>query len=118
MSSPIQNKIGATFIPVSDLERARDWYCEILGLEPDGEIQYGHLYVIPLQGGNGLVLDSKIYPQRSPGTAPLFHFNTDDIEEAYAFLKGKNVEITTGIQNGHWFNFKDPDGNMLMACKC
>ncbi|WP_281361164.1 hypothetical protein [Kroppenstedtia pulmonis] len=43
MSNPIQNKIGAVFLPVRDLEGARDWYCGMLGLEPDGEIQHGHL---------------------------------------------------------------------------
>lgn len=80
MSNPIQNKIGAVFIPIRDLERAIDWYCGILGLEPDGEIQHGHLYVIPLKGDSQLVLDSKLDTQGAFSSAPLCHFNTDNIE--------------------------------------
>ncbi|MEH7087381.1 VOC family protein, partial [Neobacillus drentensis] len=28
------------------------------------------------------------------------------------------VKLLTPIEHGHWFNFEDPDGNMLMICKC
>jgi MFS family permease len=118
MKNPVQSKIGATFIPVSDIEKSRDWYCNILEREVEGEILFGHLYVIPLEGENGLVLDSKIFSKRSIGEAPLFHFNTDDIEEAYTFLKKMGVTFLTEIENGHWFNIEDPDGNVLMIAKC
>ncbi|WP_202077486.1 VOC family protein [Caldalkalibacillus salinus] len=116
--SPIKHNIGATFIPVKNIEAARDWYCDILGLEPDGDILFGHLYVIPLANGNGLVLDSKIYPQRSTGDAPLFHFDTEDIQQSYDFLNEKGVHITSDIEHGHFFHFKDPYGNALMVCQC
>lgn len=32
-------------------------------------------------------------------------------------MRSRNVEVITEIQNGHWFNIKDPDGNVLMICK-
>lgn len=32
-------------------------------------------------------------------------------------MKSRNVELVTEIENGHWFNFKDPDGNVIMVCK-
>lgn len=48
---------------------------------------------------------------------PAFQLATDDIEQAYAYMQSLNVEMVTGIENGHWFNFKDPDGNVLMVCK-
>jgi catechol 2,3-dioxygenase-like lactoylglutathione lyase family enzyme len=117
MNSPVLQQIGTVFIPVSDIERARDWYCDLLGLEADGEVQFGHIYVIPLEGTN-LVLDSKIYSEDNILKTPMFHLNTDNIEEAYKFMKEKNVEFSTSIEHGHYFNFKDPDGNMLMICKC
>lgn len=113
----IQNRIGAVFIPVRDIERARDWYCDMLNLPKDGEVIAGHLYVLPMEGMN-LVLDSKIYSENAVYQAPAFHFNTDDIEKAYQYMKSKSVELVTPIENGHWFNFKDPDGNLLMVCKC
>lgn len=115
--SPILNQIGAVFIPVSNIQQARDWYCDILGLPADGEIAFGHIYVLPMQGA-GIVLDSKIYSEANIFRAPAFHFNTADIEEAYSYMKEKRVNLTTGIEHNHWFNFKDPDGNLLMVCKC
>lgn len=37
-SSPILNRVGGIFIPVSCIEQARDWYCDILGLPADGNL--------------------------------------------------------------------------------
>lgn len=117
MKSPILNQIGAVFIPVKDIEKARDWYCDILGIEPSGEIQFGHIYVLPM-AGTGVVLDSKIYSKDKTFQTPMFHFNTENIEEAYSFMKNKGVNIVSEIEHGHFFTFKDPDGNLLMICKC
>ncbi|MGO4106119.1 VOC family protein [Paenibacillus sp. YAF4_2] len=114
--NPISNKINGVFIPVSHIENARDWYSDILGLPADGELFFGHIYVLPMEGPD-IVLDSKIYSPENVYTVPVFQFHTDDIDRAYAFMKTKNVELTTGIENDHWFNFKDPDGNLLMVCK-
>ncbi|WML48622.1 VOC family protein [Neobacillus sp. PS3-34] len=117
MNSPILNQIGTVFIPVSNIEQARDWYCDILGLRADVEILFGHLYVIPMNG-TGIVLDSKIYSEENIVKTPLFHFNTENIEEAYQYMKEKNVHLLTEIEHDHYFNFSDPDGNHLMICKC
>jgi catechol 2,3-dioxygenase-like lactoylglutathione lyase family enzyme len=118
--NPIQNKIGGIFIPVSDIHKAREWYCTILGLSPDSyEILHGHICCIPMDNnGLNVVLDSKIYSEDAYFRTPVFHFNTDDIQQAYVFMKEHGVELVTDIQHGHFFNFKDPDGNLLMICKC
>jgi catechol 2,3-dioxygenase-like lactoylglutathione lyase family enzyme len=58
--SPIIPRIGTVFVPVRDVEAARDWYCGLLGVPADGEILFGHLYVLPVEGA-GLALDSRIY---------------------------------------------------------
>ncbi len=115
--NPVLNQIGTVFIPVSDIEKARGWYCDLLGVPSEGEILFGHLYVLPMDGA-GIVLDSKIYSEESTFKVPAFHFNTTDIQQAYEFMKSIDAELTTGIENEHWFNFKDPDGNHLMVCKC
>ena len=115
--NPILNQIGTVFIPVSHIENARDWYCDILGLPADGDILHGHLYVVPMKG-TSIVLDSKIYAEDKTFRVPAFHFNTNNIEEAYDYMKTKNVNVITLIEHNHWFNFKDPDGNVLMVCKC
>ncbi|PFO08343.1 glyoxalase [Bacillus sp. AFS076308] len=115
--SPILNQIGTIFIPVSNISSARDWYCDLLGLPVEGDILFGHLYVLPMKG-TGIVLDSKIYSKNTIYKTPPFHFNTANIENAYDYMKEKDVELTTGIEHNHWFNFKDPDGNHLMVCRC
>jgi hypothetical protein len=64
--SIISSKVGAGFIPVSNIISAREWYCSILNLEPKYDIIAGHLCCIPLDNnGLNLVLDSKIYNEES-----------------------------------------------------
>jgi len=117
MSKPIQNQIKGVFIPVSNIENARDWYCNLLGLSTDGEIFVGHIYVLPMQGGTNIVLDSKIFSPENVYKIPVIQLATDDIEKSYEYMKSLHAEIVTEIQNGHWFNVKDPDGNVLMICQ-
>jgi hypothetical protein len=68
--------------------------------------------------GTGIVLESKIFTEDKIFRIPALHFNTEDIEEAYQYMKSKNVELTSEVEHNHYFNFKDPDGNHLMVCKC
>lgn len=122
--SPIKREVGNVFIPVSNIERARAWYRDVLGLSV-GEVEMGHLCHIPMENGPGLLLDQKLTPDDvgakvQIGAYPLFMFLTDDIDASLAFLRARGVEILeyggTVIQNGHWFNFRDCEGNMLMIC--
>lgn len=117
MGNPIRKSISTIFIPVSDVKKARDWYSNLLGIPADGEIVHGHIYVISLENIN-LVLDSKIFEKHKPVGMPLFHFDTIDIKVAYEYVISKEVNILTEIENGHWFNISDPDGNVLMVCQC
>jgi catechol 2,3-dioxygenase-like lactoylglutathione lyase family enzyme len=103
--NPVLNQIGTMFIPVKNVEEARDWYCDILGLDVEGEILFGHLFVVPTTNGTRIVLDSKIYSEENTFKTPAFHFNTYNIEAAYKFMKEKNVELTTEIEHDNWFNF-------------
>ncbi|AZS15020.1 VOC family protein [Paenibacillus lutimineralis] len=117
--SIVTSKISGIFIPVKDITAARDWYCSLLGLEPDLEIISGHLCCIPMDNnGLNVILDSKVYAEDTYARTPMFHFDTDDIERAYQYVQQLGAELVTSIEHGHWFNFKDPDGNMLMICKC
>ncbi|MEZ7171611.1 VOC family protein [Sporosarcina sp. OR05] len=117
MDSPIETRISTIFIPVSDVAKARDWYCGLLGVPADGEIVHGHIYVISLENVN-LVLDSKVFEKFKRDGIPRFHFDVLDIEAAYEYVIAKEVTILTEIENGHWFNISDPDGNVLMICQC
>lgn len=49
----------------------------------------------------------------------LFNFYAKDIDEAYQFIKSNNIAIVKEIErigNFAYFNFQDPDGNVLMIC--
>jgi catechol 2,3-dioxygenase-like lactoylglutathione lyase family enzyme len=122
MTSPIQNRIGGFFIPVSNVEAARDWYCKILRVPADGEILHGHLYCLELEGATNLILDEvpkwRGENQELPTfKAPAFMFPTDDVHASYEFMKSEGVELVTDIENNSWFVFKDPFGNHLMVCQ-
>lgn len=113
--NPIAPQIGMVFVPVSDLHKARDWYCEILGVPPNGELVHNHLYFLPMEG-TGLVLDSSIYSPEAVFQIPAVVLNTADIQAAHQYMKGKSADVAD-IQFDKWFNFKDPDGNLLMICQ-
>ncbi|MFC5650653.1 VOC family protein [Paenibacillus solisilvae] len=121
-ASPIKNKIGSVFIPVSDIEKARDWYCSLLGLTTDCEIMNGHLCPLPMDGA-GVILDTMpMWGGKEPGGAPAiqtpaFMFLTNDLAASYAYAQEKGIEIVTDIQFDHWFVIKDPDQNKLMICR-
>lgn len=110
----IRNEIGAVFVPVRDVEKARDWYCRLLGLPEGGETPFGHLYVVPMGDGSGLVLDSKGFSAPRDGK-PIFHFNTRDVPAAHARCAELGVDSLGPITDGVFFTLKDPDGNLLMV---
>ncbi|KMJ57666.1 hypothetical protein AB685_15450 [Bacillus sp. LL01] len=121
MKSPIKNRIQTVFIPVRDIEKAKKWYSEILGIQ-DGEVQFGHLFVAEMEGAD-LILDTMPKWRDEEGelatlNVPVIQFGTDDIQASYEFMREKGVELVTEVEHGHFFVFKDPDGNMLMVSQC
>ncbi|HEX6207066.1 MAG TPA: VOC family protein [Actinomycetota bacterium] len=108
-------------IPVRDLEAAKAWYAEKLGIEPDRDDFDGSWFKI---GDRDLLL----YPSGFAGTnqATTAEFLVDDVPEAVADLRERGVVFeeydfpelktvegiaTFGDQQTAWF--KDPDGNIL-----
>jgi catechol 2,3-dioxygenase-like lactoylglutathione lyase family enzyme len=114
MASAIGREIGTVFVPVRDIEAARDWYRKLLGLEPSGEILFGHLHIVPMQAGSGLALDSKGFAGPHD-KKPVFHFNTTDIHAAHAQAVALGALDVGAVTDGVFFTFKDPDGNLLMV---
>ena len=76
----------ATRLPAQDLERARRFYAEKLGLEPADERPGGVLY--RCAGGEFALFDST---GTSPGTFTQVAFEVDDIEASVAALKERGV---------------------------
>ncbi len=118
MNSPIDNKIGAVFIPVNDMRRAIEWYSQILGLPVKDTSHGGLIYDLPMQGDVGLILDG--HKQVTNSSQPLLFFWTSDIRRARAFLVDHGVEIVKEIEDigsVSTLTFKDPANNLLMVCQ-
>lgn len=117
-----QSKAFSSF-SVNDLQKAKDFYANVLGLEvrdnPMGLIE------LHIEGSNSIMIYPK--PNHEPATFTVLNFPVDDIEKAVDALIAKAIvfeqyegEIKTdekGIcrdPNGPkiaWF--KDPAGNIL-----
>ncbi len=113
----------AMMMPVTDVDRARTFYTESLGLDYTGTNDEGSaLYA--LDGGSTLVLLPR--PESRPSESTAMSFEVDDITGEIADLERRGVvfedydlpDLTTvdhvcvmGAEKMAWF--KDPDGNML-----
>lgn len=85
---PIKITHCAARLPAQDLDRARRWYAQILGLNPVEERPGGLRY---LAGGNEFVIYQS--SGKSDGTFTQFAFTVADIEGAVAELKAHGVAL-------------------------
>jgi catechol 2,3-dioxygenase-like lactoylglutathione lyase family enzyme len=108
-------------IPAQDLDRARSFYAEKLGLQPEEDGPEGLRY----RCGNGAFLLFKSSGEAS-GTHTQLGWDVEDIEAAVERLRGQGVvfeeydlpgfKTVNGIadiegERGAWF--KDSEGNLL-----
>jgi catechol 2,3-dioxygenase-like lactoylglutathione lyase family enzyme len=115
---------GASSFSVNDIEKARDFYGQKLGLDVTAEEDGLKMQI----GG----LKSFIYPKddHEPATFTIFNFMVDDIDQGVDELTKRGVEFESyegemktdekgvfrGAESGHGPNiawFKDPSGNIL-----
>jgi catechol 2,3-dioxygenase-like lactoylglutathione lyase family enzyme len=110
-----------TALPVRDLDRARAFYSEKLGLEPAADNPGGLLY--RLEGGGEFLL----YPSgHRPGGHTQANISVNDVAELVARLKARGVAFedydmpglrtvggvaVSGPHTSAWF--KDSEGNLI-----
>jgi len=114
-----------TPLPATDMERARRFYAEKLGLTPESELpdERDGLFYRCGRGTRFLLFPS---PHASSGTHTQMTWLTDDIEADVAELEARGVVFeeydtpdlktvngvaTIGESKGAWF--KDSEGNLL-----
>lgn len=120
--SPIACKVNNVFIHVSDLKKSAEWYCDLLGLPFHKDLVDSPVYNVPVTSETGLTLDDHTFDpgfKLNPSDNVLFNFFVQDIDEAYQFIKNKGIIVVKEIErigDFAYFNFKDLDGNVLMAC--
>jgi catechol 2,3-dioxygenase-like lactoylglutathione lyase family enzyme len=115
-------QIGRVIIPVSDQDKALDFYTETLGFELRSDVPFGEndrwLEVAPPGAPTGLAL----MPPR-PGASPgndqaCVALSTDDLNADHAALKERGVDVDEPMGGDgpvpRMFFFRDPDGNNLL----
>ena len=97
---------------IQDMERAKKFYGEVLGLEKSAEYE-GKWCEFDTPEGKTIALDSF-----SPdGTPPYMALETDDIEAEVARLKQAGVEVLMDVRDNKVCKMaiiKDSEGNGLM----
>ncbi|TCC62119.1 VOC family protein [Kribbella pittospori] len=116
--SPIHNRIGAVFVHVTDMQRAIDWYGDLLGVPRQQASHEGLIYDVPMDGPTGLTLDGHAHARGTfrPGE-PLLMLHADDIQAAHSFAVEHATEVgaVEDIGSVSVFHLADPDGNKLIV---
>ena len=120
---PLAKRTVAMMLPVPDVDRARSFYAESLGLDYTGTNDEGSA-MFALDGGATLMLLPR--PGATPSESTAMSFEVDDIAAEITELEQHGVvfedydlpELTTvdhiavmGSEKAAWF--KDPDGHVL-----
>jgi catechol 2,3-dioxygenase-like lactoylglutathione lyase family enzyme len=109
-------------VGVSDMPKAKEFYADKLGLKVTTDYRQNDdrwwvSFSLP-EGGVTITLTT-FHENAKPGTMTLW-FATSDLNAAHKELANKGVKVNDikddlhGPESGvKWFNFKDPDGNLI-----
>jgi catechol 2,3-dioxygenase-like lactoylglutathione lyase family enzyme len=123
-------KLELVVLPVSDVDRAKEFYVDKMGFTLDVDHRAGDAFRVvqltPPGSACSITIGTNI-TQVAPGTYQGLHLVVTDIEAARALLVGKGVEVsepfwfgpegqTTGVHPervdyGTFVSLSDPDGN-------
>ena len=109
-------EIAFTGTPVTDIQRARQFYEGALGLKPAMESAGGMWVEYEIGAGTfGIGCYGEVWKPSADGTCVAFE--VDDLDGEMARLKSRNVKVTMDITDGFICRFAivcDPDGNKIM----
>jgi catechol 2,3-dioxygenase-like lactoylglutathione lyase family enzyme len=115
-------QIGRVIIPVSDQDKALEFYIDTLGFEVRSDIPFGDgdrwLEVAPPGAATGIALMPP-RPGGSPGNdQSCVVLDTDDLDADHAALKERGVDVEEPMGGEgpvpRMFFFRDLDGNNLL----
>jgi catechol 2,3-dioxygenase-like lactoylglutathione lyase family enzyme len=118
------NKVSTVVVPVSDQERALEFYVDKLGFEKRTDVPFGNGYRWIEVAPEGAVTTIAIVPP--PPGKPTGNVETgiglytEDIDADHADLKSRGVDVDDEVSRmgdpvPPLFWFRDPDGNTLMV---
>jgi predicted enzyme related to lactoylglutathione lyase len=92
-------KIAFTMYPVTDVDRARNFYEQTLGLKPGNAGDHGGKWWVEydLPGGGCLALTNVVPDTPSASSGGTVAFEVEDLDVLIADLKAKDVRFETDI---------------------
>jgi catechol 2,3-dioxygenase-like lactoylglutathione lyase family enzyme len=121
------SKVGTVVVPVTDQERAIQFYVETLGFEkrtdvPFGDGDYRWVEVAPSGADTTIAVVPPPPGKEAGGAETGIGLNTDDIDAVHADLKARGVDVDPEVSRAGdpvppLFWFRDPDGNTLMVAQ-
>lgn len=120
--------LEVVIVPVSDIDRAKEFYAGKLGFDVDHDTKIADgariVQLTPPGSGCSIVIGKGAVPEMPPGSLKGLQLVVRDIHEAHAFLKGRGVEVSDvtkigenprpvpdELDNVGFVFFTDPDGN-------
>lgn len=115
-------QVGTVIVPVSDQDRALEFYLDKLGFEKRTDTPYGEgerwVEVAPPDATTTIAL---VPPREGDPTGIETHvgFTTEDAEADHAHLRARGVEADEAVMRmgdpvPPMFFFRDPDGNRFL----
>jgi catechol 2,3-dioxygenase-like lactoylglutathione lyase family enzyme len=123
-------KLELVLIPVADVDRAMDFYTQVLGFSLDGDHRSGDDFRVVQMTPPGSAASIAVgvgITDAEPGAYRGTHLVVRDLEAAHAELAGRGVEVSDirhlgaegwkpGVDPAHtdynsFADFADPDGN-------
>ncbi len=116
MSTPIK-EIAFVLHPVADIDRARQFYGQLLGLKTGVEIEFapGAWWIEYEVGGVALAISNGAPASAGAGTS--LAFEVDDLDAMLAVIKGANIALTqepVDFPVCRMFGINSPDGHPIM----
>ena len=118
----VVNKLMMLAVAVSDMPKTKAFYADKLGLKVTTDYRQDddHWWVsLTLPDGGVTITLTTFHGNAKPGTMTLW-FATSDITAAHNDLGHKGIKVSEIGDDLHgpgsgvkWFNFKDPDGNLI-----
>jgi catechol 2,3-dioxygenase-like lactoylglutathione lyase family enzyme len=109
-------KIELLAVPVSDIDRAKEFYVDKLGFTADFDVTVDEstrfVQLTPPGSACSIVLDLN-FTKMAPGSLEGIQIVVPDADEALAFLRAAGVQAR-GVEDQPWGRFvffSDPDGN-------
>lgn len=120
--------LEVVIVPVSDIDRAKDFYSRKLGFVIDHDVVPGEgmriVQLTPPGSGCSIVIGEGAVPKMAPGSLQGLQLVVPDIRKAHAELVSRGVEVSDiqvlgenpsevadPLDNVGFLFFADPDGN-------